>query len=628
MIKSRTQIIPFKKPPKVKALSPIIPRRKKSEETRSKKSLFSTIIPFNPEMLRLEEVEQKHYIVPTPKIEYIIDSDDKNDWNSLLERFNSLMRTLLKVLSNMRKQQHRNVISLKLTEREIERRHTLLHEKLLEKTQDAEEVQAKTQLTDKEKIQKLKDYLSALGYAAAGALMVDPNAPVLTGNLGQKSVQLAQRLMQDFGLTDFQAAAIVGVMRREGFSSGYPDVRQGNVRGAPTYGGTSQEGYGWIQWTNVPGGSDPNGRLNRALIYLGMGPPPKQTRPWTDEDNYKVLTWEWRTHYTSTIPSVKSTSTLEQAVYEFVGNYTAGSKANIATYEANEGGGFLQRRIDEANSVLKTLRQKASGGIVIPELFDNNLIEYDTFRKTTLLSNFIVDRPTILNMKDIGEPLVIIPLGRPIGRMILQTIFRDAFRRLENKFEMKKIQSQPVEFLKTPAPTPMKSEIGGPSPATPGSSEIGGPSPATPVTPSVNTSTQSLSSMSIEQLKGMLDPTITGAANPSVFNAAKSAREAAMMQGLSPEEIERQVLMATIAARRMQPSPVTLVKSIPGKIINTVVPLPVESPEAKVPDISPSPQAQEEKSRIDTNISQKTENIITGGSKKVIMVNETYIYTD
>jgi len=627
MIKSLTQIIPFKKPPLIKALSPIIPSRKKSEETHSKKSLFSTIVPFNPEMLRLEEIEQKHYIVPTPKIQYIIGAEDKNDWTSLLERLNSLLGNLIKVLSNIRKINHRSVLHLKLTEREIARRHSLLHEKLLEKTQEVKEVQAKTQLTDKEKIQKVKDYLSALGYGAAGALMVDPNAPVLTGTAGEKAAQLARRLMQDFGLTDFQAAAIVGVMRREGFGSGYPDVRQGSVRGAPTYGGTSEEGYGWIQWTNVPGGSDPNARLNRALIYLGMGPP-NQTRPWTDEDNYKVLTWEWRTHYTSTIPSVKSTSTLEQAVYEFVGNYTAGSKANIATYEANEGGGFLQRRINEANSVLKTLRQKASGGIVIPELFDNNMIKFDTFRKTTLLSNFIVDRPTILNMKDIGEPLVIIPLQRPIGRMILQTIFRDAFKRLENKFAMKKLQNQPMEFLKTPAPNPMKGEIGGPSPATSGNSEIGGRSPSTPVTPSANTPTQNLSTMSIEQLRGMLDPTITGAANPNIFNAAKSAREAAMMQGLSPEEIERQVLIATIAASRMQPPPITLVKPVPGKITNTVIPLSVESTKVKVPDISPSPQAQEEKSRIDTNISQRTENIITGGSKKVIMINETYIYTD
>lgn len=98
---------------------------------------------------------------------------------------------------------------------------------------------------------------------------------VLTGTMAEKAKQFAQYLMSKHGLADFQAAAIVGVMIREGFGSGKPDVREGSVRGAPTYDGSSTEGYGWLQWTNTQGGG-PNDRLNRALIHLGMGPPPKK----------------------------------------------------------------------------------------------------------------------------------------------------------------------------------------------------------------------------------------------------------------------------------------------------------------------------------------------------------------
>lgn len=59
---------------------------------------------------------------------------------------------------------------------------------------------------------------------------------------------------------------------------------------------------------------------------------------------------------------------------------------------------------------------------------------------------------------------------------------------------------------------------------------------------------QDLSKMSTDQLKGMLDPTKTAASNPEVFQAATKARENAKMQGLSGDDLERQVLMASIQA--------------------------------------------------------------------------------
>jgi len=58
-----------------------------------------------------------------------------------------------------------------------------------------------------------------------------------------------------------------------------------------------------------------------------------------------------------------------------------------------------------------------------------------------------------------------------------------------------------------------------------------------------------LESLSVEQLRQKLDPTVTGAANPAVFKAAKQAREQAKAAGLSKEQIEKRVLIATIRAK-------------------------------------------------------------------------------
>ena len=57
-----------------------------------------------------------------------------------------------------------------------------------------------------------------------------------------------------------------------------------------------------------------------------------------------------------------------------------------------------------------------------------------------------------------------------------------------------------------------------------------------------------LENLTTEQLKARLDPTVTGASNPDVFNAARSAREQARAAGLSEDEVERRVLIATVAA--------------------------------------------------------------------------------
>lgn len=82
--------------------------------------------------------------------------------------------------------------------------------------------------------------------------------------------------------------------------------------------------------------------------------------------------------------------------------------------------------------------------------------------------------------------------------------------------------------------------------------------------------TQNLSQMSTDNLKGMLDPTKTGASNPAVFQAASKAREDAKMQGLSGEDLERQVLIASIQASQNIP----MVNSVP--LMNQFIPMQIQ----------------------------------------------------
>lgn len=70
---------------------------------------------------------------------------------------------------------------------------------------------------------------------------------------------------------------------------------------------------------------------------------------------------------------------------------------------------------------------------------------------------------------------------------------------------------------------------------------------------SVTKPSQDLSQMPTDQLKGMLDPTVTGASNPMVFQASQEARIKGQESGLSGEDLERAVMIASIRAINADP---------------------------------------------------------------------------
>ena len=97
------------------------------------------------------------------------------------------------------------------------------------------------------------------------------------------------------------------------------------------------------------------------------------------------------------------------------------------------------------------------------------------------------------------------------------------------------------------------------------SAQVGSGGPSTPTESLVpKTQPTNVESMSIDQLKGMLDPTKTGASNPAVFAAAKQAREQAVAAGLPKEEVERRVLMATVKAKQGGGGNIGGMSSLPG----------------------------------------------------------------
>ena len=493
MIKPLQRMIgPYGKPVKIKALTPMIPGGESQYDTRG---AFNGIVPFSPDMLKLEEREETSYIIPKQEIQYLVEHNDMEDWKKLLGMFDGLLGNMMRLLNNIRRENYTKISFLKIEEQEIERRHNKLQEKLLDLTQKNDEIDAKTEMTDSEKIEKLKKALSDMGFAAgASAAAAIAGTVLLNGNIKQKGAQLAKQLMNDLGLTDFQAAGIVGNLISEGFGKGIPDDiedgRYSRESGPPPDYGTMLVGYGWAQWTNT-GNNGPTDRLNKFIIRLGGGPG-KKARAASDSDNYSYLLDDFRTGYSRVLSNLKSTT-----------NITDAARIILTQYEipANQSQSVVQERAAQANTILQEMK-KASGAIVLPKLFNEHKIVYDTFRKNTLLSNFIVDRPTIIDMKDVGEPLVIIPTERPIGQNILKILFERPFQKIEQTFarlnpdktekEKSKNPENSQSYINRTTIKPTRSMVGSTSPSAITSSQTDSEQPSYTKQPETTTQTDSI----------------------------------------------------------------------------------------------------------------------------------------
>jgi hypothetical protein len=121
------------------------------------------------------------------------------------------------------------------------------------------------------------------------------------------------------------------------------------------------------------------------------------------------------------------------------------------------------------------------------------------------------------------------------------------------------------------------------APSAPASSPGATSQPATPLIPSSGSYTrENLNKMSVDQLSKMLDPTVTGASNPSVFAASQAARMQGKESGLSGEALEKHVLIATILAKQGGSSVATPTATIaPSSITSPTQPNIPQPPQSK-----------------------------------------------
>jgi len=117
-------------------------------------------------------------------------------------------------------------------------------------------------------------------------------------------------LMHDFGLTDFQAAGIVGNVGRE--SAGFALLRE---VGQPS----GRGGYGWCQWTGA-----------RAKEFMGWCR--QNDFDWHgDAGNYGYLKHELQGVYASAVTHVRHAKTVEEATEIFEENYERAGVPAIAS---------------------------------------------------------------------------------------------------------------------------------------------------------------------------------------------------------------------------------------------------------------------------------------------------------
>jgi hypothetical protein len=432
MIKPLTRII-GKKPIKIKALTKIIPVRKVKEELKNFASMFIPIIP--PWMLEFED--ERQYLVPKSLFNVLVEDRDVDDWNYLLERFNNLLANLSKLLNNIRKIDYHKIVSDKLLEQEISTRKIKITEKLLEK--ESEKEYKKNQKTPvDEKIRSLTEVLIGVGaITAAGNRnpFVDPldAATIADAKASGADLIAAAHLATLEASSPQHAADVFQVIlnRAKGQSGGVIAVI------------TAQEQF--TPYSAAIYGASIDKNAERVYGHLGV----------TKKEIVDIAKTQGLAGLVQRFGGYGSVSVAEQVLQDFK------SKGPLSQSSANFVGGaqyFMgyatnlpgeRRRPDGGNYFRDNY---SSGAIHLPDLLDYHYIQYDTTDPTSDISKFIVDKPTIIDTQKVGEPLVIIPTGRPIGNTILNMLFREPFRKIDQIFERsaKEIDS------KVKAQTPIK----------------------------------------------------------------------------------------------------------------------------------------------------------------------------
>ena len=448
MINPKSFIVGSGKAVKIRALTKMIPAAKVKQELKNFAAMFVPIIP--PWMLEFEQ-DEKHYLVPRNQMDVLVSDEDVDDWHYLLERFNNLLANLTKLLNNVRKIDYHKIVYNKLLEREIVNRKIKLTEKLLEKTEEKEE-EAKSKLSPNISDLELGNFFTVLAGLAAGAIgSADPldAATIKDAKTSGADLVAAAHLatLEASGAQNVADAFQVMLNRakKEPLSVVITKSEQFSPYSAAIYGTSADKDavnlYGHLNVTKkeiFEIAAKPNGLQLLVERFDGYGDAAIAQQVLDD---------------------FKSEGPLSQASAEFVGG--------AEYFMGYETGGLNERRRGPGGNYFRDAY--STGAIILPQLFDvKHNIYYNVNDKTDDLAQFIVDRPTVVDMQTVGEPLIVIPTERPIGQQILNILFKQPFKKVEMIFERSKkeqqskaqtpIQNNTTSITRSPIPTSSRPE--------------------------------------------------------------------------------------------------------------------------------------------------------------------------
>ena len=422
MINPKSSIVGSGKAVKIRALTKMIPAAKVKQELKNFASMFIPIIP--PWMLEFEQ-DEKHYLVSKNQMNVLVSDEDVDDWNYLLERFNNLLANLMKLLNNVRKIDYHKIVYNKLLEREIENRRIKLTEKLLEKTEEKEE-EAKTKLSPNISDEDIGNFLTVLAAAAVGATgAADPlDAATIKDAKTSGADLVAAAHLATLEASGAQNAAdafqvMLNRAKKEPLSVVITKSEQFSPYSAAIY-GTSADPYAAATYGHL--------NLTKKEIFEIAAKPNGLQLLVERFDGYGDAAIAQQV-----LDDFKSEGPLSQASAEFVGG--------AEYFRATPTGDPTERKRGEGGNYFRDVY--ATGAIILPQLFDvKHNIYYNVNDKTDDLAQFIVDRPTVVDMQTVGEPLVVIPTERPIGQQILNILFKQPFKKVEMIFERSKKEQQ------------------------------------------------------------------------------------------------------------------------------------------------------------------------------------------
>ena len=421
---------------KVVALTQMIPVKKIKQEL---KNVANMIIPIVPDwLLQLDDEEKEHYMVSQVDVDYIVEQEDIQDWSYLFKRFDSLMGNLMKLLNNIRKINYAKIIDNKLFESTIVNRHISIKESLLEKQRSKEDEEKDTRTYRKANrgngliedlinigaavlaqgtlgmVAGLNEFFSAL-YGGFGGGSVDPlDAATIDDAKSSGADLVAAAHLATLEASGEQNVADVMqvILNRSAAGPSVAEVitahEQFSPYSAAIY-GTSQDtdaaakyGLVAIQPAEIFELAKKSNGLELLTQRFGAGNP---------QVAQKVL------------DDFKSQGKLSKESANFVGGATffMGYPTGVSGERHRGGRGANYFRDNYAR-----------GAIVVPELLKQHKVEYNSKNIYDDIGKFVVDRPTVISMAKIKEPLIVIPLERPIGQEILKSLFEKPFQKVED----------------------------------------------------------------------------------------------------------------------------------------------------------------------------------------------------